>query len=135
MSTSLPKYKLPEYWSWQRMKQRCYDKNATDYAYYGGKGITVCDRWLTFENYYADVGSRPEGMTLDRIDNLQGYTPENCRWASKREQSINRSMTRWITHDGVTLCKSDWAKRVGITKQCLQHRLKMGWPLERALAK
>lgn len=127
------KSSLPEYWIWQRMKQRCFDKNTKEFPHYGGKGITVCERWLTFENFYADMGPRPNGLTVERKDNAANYEPENCRWASRRDQAVNRGMTRWITYNGETLCMADWARKCGISKPLLAYRLQAGWPLERAL--
>ena len=126
---------MPEYWIWQRMKQRCFDKNVPEYHCYGGRGITVCKRWMTFENFYDDMGKRPHGLTLERIDNDRGYEPRNCRWASRRDQAVNRKMTRWITHNGTTLCMADWARRIGIGIALLKYRLDHGWPLDRALQK
>jgi hypothetical protein len=72
------------------MLRRCLDPNATSYRYYGARGITVCQRWLRFENFYADMGDPPPGLLLDRIDNDGNYEPTNCRWASPTEQSLNR---------------------------------------------
>lgn len=82
------------YKSWQKMRQRCTDPSGVAYHRYGGRGITVCDRWNDFANFYADMGDRPPGMTLDRINSDGNYEPGNCRWATRQEQSRNRSGTR-----------------------------------------
>ena len=82
------------YHIWQSMKQRCYDKNNINYDNYGGRGITVCDDWLAaFQAFYADMGERPDGLTLERIDNNKGYNKNNCKWATYTEQSYNRRNT------------------------------------------
>lgn len=84
-----------EYRTWKLMKRRCFNKNTKEYKYYGGKGIGVCDRWVnSFSNFLEDMGKRPKGCSLDRIDCSSDYSPENCRWATNRQQQRNRSNNR-----------------------------------------
>ncbi len=80
----------PTYVTWQHMKARCNDKRHHAYDSYGGRGVNVCDRWTSFDDFLADMGERPAGMSLDRIDNSKGYEPGNCRWATAKEQASNR---------------------------------------------
>ena len=87
---SIKNYQSPTYISWCMMKQRCLNPNHPYYHNYGGRGITICERWLKFENFLEDISERPEGTTLDRIDGNKGYEPTNCRWATYYEQTHNR---------------------------------------------
>ena len=90
-----------EYAIWRGLHTRCYNVSDPGYRNYGALGIKVCDRWHKFENFYADMGDRPEGLTLDRIDNDGPYSPENCRWASNKEQASNRRNTVFVLVGGV----------------------------------
>lgn len=87
--------RTPTYHSWSNMIQRCTNPDATGYEYYGGQGITICDRWLDFANFLADMGERPEGKTLDRIDGAKGYELHNCRWAGRETQLANRKRSAY----------------------------------------
>ncbi len=127
-------YGSPEYKTWQGMKQRCYNKSFQQYADYGGRGITVCERWMSFENFLEDMSKRPEGMSLDRIDNEKGYSKENCRWTTEYEQKRNTRRNHCITFNGETKCLQDWAESIGIKANTLINRLNRSkWPLEKAL--
>jgi hypothetical protein len=105
----------PEYRIWIEMKQRCYNPNSNRYARYGGRGIGVCARWRkSFKNFLADMGAKPAGYSIDRIDNDGNYSPGNCRWVPRSEQSRNRSNTAWVLIDGARMRLSDWSRREGI---------------------
>ena len=118
--------KTPEYATWCNMKKRCFDEKNNYYKYYGGKGITVCDRWVhSFENFYADMGKRPiNKQSIDRIDFNGNYEPSNCRWATIHEQNINRSHVIFYTYNGITLCKKDWSIELGVSYYIFNKTLK-----------
>jgi hypothetical protein len=120
--------------SWCTMIRRCRDQNYKDYKYYGGRGIIVCERWHSFENFYADMGERPPGMTLDRVNTDLQYNKQNCRWADHTTQMNNTRRNRYLTYRGVTLTMSQWAKQANISYTVLRARLNLlRWPLGRAL--
>ncbi len=125
----------PEYRCWRGMIQRCFNKNSTGFANWGGRGITVCKKWRdSFSAFYADVGPRPgPGYSIDRIDNGKSYTKSNTRWATKKQQARNTKTNRVIKFQGEKLCITAWAEKYNIRADTLFHRLNQGWPVKRAL--
>ena len=123
----------PTYKSWHMMKQRCTNSNYPQYRDYGGRGVQVCAEWHSFENFLADMGERPDGTSLDRIDNSLGYSPENCRWATKSEQQRNRRDNVWLELDGEKRLLSEWAAKLDLKAHSLSQRIKHGWDVRRAL--
>lgn len=118
---------------WDAMKQRCLNPKTKHYDRYGGRGITVCERWLEFGNFLEDMGSPQESQTIDRIDNNGNYEPGNCRWATRKEQSRNNSRNRVLTFSGQSLPLICWAEQIGIPIQVLRSRLNRGWSTEKTL--
>lgn len=116
------------YKTWASIIQRCTNKNSTMYKYYGGRGISVNDGWLKFENFYRDMGQRPDGMSLDRIDPNGNYEPSNCRWATASEQQRNRRDTRKATLCGQTKSIKEWAELCGVDTKTIIMRIKRNWP-------
>lgn len=126
----------PEWDSWRQIQNRCYNPKAQDYAAYGGRKITVCDRWRdSYQNFLEDMGKRPgPGYSIDRIDVNGNYEKDNCRWATAKEQANNRRNTRRLTLRGETRCLQDWAVIVGIPSKTLYRRITAsGWNDEKAL--
>lgn len=122
------------YSRWKSMMARCYQVNASNYKYYGLRGIKVCDRWHDFSLFLADMGECPnKAMTLDRINNDIGYELINCRWATKDAQNKNRSYCRPLTFNGETKNISEWAFILGIRPDAISQRLKSGWAVEKIL--
>ena len=122
--------------SFSMTRQRCYNPKCRDYPYYGGRGITICQRWLdSFDNLIEDMGVRPEGMTLERIDNDGPYCKENCRWVSRLEQSQNQRSNRYITWQGRTQSLNRWAAETGIYRKTLAARIDVGYSLDDVFGK
>lgn len=119
------------YTIWQGMLKRGDGRYCTEY--YAKRGITVCKRWLKFENFLNDMGEAPKGMSLDRINNNKGYSKRNCRWATRKEQARNTRSNRMLTFAGQTLCLAEMAEKWGIKPQTLNTRLREGWSLKKAL--
>ena len=121
--------------SWKAMMARCYNKSHKHFNYYGGKGVTVCDEWQSYDGFIADMGERPEGMTLDRIDSNKGYSSANCRWATRKEQANNRSSNTIIEFNGIEKTLAHWADELNCSPEVLGQRLKNGWSVKDALTK
>jgi hypothetical protein len=118
---------------WVGMRKRCFNPSAHNFAYYGGRGVVVCERWSEFAHFLADMGEAPAGMSLDRINVDGPYSPENCRWASKIEQA--REKRRPIEFNGVRLTLAEWAARIPLHPSALDRRLRAGVPIAIALTK
>ena len=125
----------PEYNSWQKMIQRCANPEDPSYPNYGGRGIRVCDRWQSsFVAFLSDMGRRPSArMTLERKDTNGNYEPDNCCWATRREQNINQRRSIYLTLGGERLHLTEWAERLGVQPKTLRARLRSGWCDERVL--
>lgn len=128
-------YRTRIYRIWQHMVSRCTSEKNDSWKDYGGRGITVCERWLDFRNFLKDMGpTYQKNLSIDRIDNDRGYCPENCRWSTCGEQLVNRRNNILLTHDGKTQALSLWAKELGIPDRTLRSRIMhSGWPVEQAL--
>lgn len=115
--------KTPTYQSWQNMIARCTQASCPAFKYYKKRGITVCDRWRKFENFIADMGKKPKGKTLDRIDNAGNYAPGNVRWATAIEQANNRITNVQFTYEGHEYTLANLARKTGQSKEILRQRL------------
>lgn len=127
--------KTPEYNSWANVVQRCLNTRHPRYADYGGRGITVCQRWReSFEAFFADMGPKPSPKhSIERKDNSGNYEPGNCHWAGPVEQTNNARRNRVLTHDGRTMTVAQWTKELGFGASIIGLRLAKGWTVAEAL--
>ena len=125
----------PMYHRYNAMMQRCYNRNSDEYHNYGARGIIVCDEWKnSIDRYIEDIGMPPfKSASIDRIDNEKGYFKENCRWATKKQQSINRRVVNLIDFNGKNMCISDWEKELGFGSRGIRGRIEKGASIDDAL--
>lgn len=132
--------KTPEYKTWLHMKDRCLNSKNKDFDIYGGRGIEVCERWMSFENFLSDMGLRPSNLhSIDRIDYDGNYEPCNCRWATPQTQMRNTKKNRLYSMNGKSMCLAAWTEPLGVRPgsreyKTIWYRLRSGWTLERALS-
>lgn len=119
--------------SWTAMRKRCECTTASNFERYGGCGIKVCERWQKFENFLADMGERPSGTSIDRIDSNGNYELSNCRWATPKEQARNCRTNHRLSFNGRTMTVTEWAECLGFKKNILFERLKRGWSVQKSL--
>lgn len=129
------KYGTSTHRIWGAMLQRCRNPKDRHYKQYGGRGISVCERWNDFVNFIADMGERPPCLTIERINNDGHYEPSNCRWATRSEQQNNRRTNHRITAFGKTQTMAQWSREFGINSKTLERRLRCGMPAEEALTR
>ena len=119
---------------WRAMKERCTNPNSQAFTDYGGRGITISESWAKFSSFYRDMGDPPEGHSIERVDNNQGYSVENCVWATRTAQGRNKRNNVLLTIDGECMPISAWAERYKIPYATIHQRLtKYGWPAEAAV--
>lgn len=123
------------YTIWCAMKNRCLNKKGQDYAYYGGRGITIDERWYDFLNFLEDMGHPADGMTLERINNDDSYSPTNCRWATRKEQCYNQRSNVVLSYENKNLTIGQWADLYGMKYMTLYSRIDRGMPIEIALTR
>ena len=120
-----------EYSSWAQMKNRCNNPKDPNYKRYGGRGISICSEWNSlhgFKQFYIDMGPRPQGKTLDRINNDGNYEPSNCKWSTRLEQANNTRTNYYLAIDGVTRTLAQWTRYFGVDKKIVYRRRTAGWP-------
>jgi hypothetical protein len=123
------------YGIWCAMRSRCGNPNTKFYELYGGRGITVCDRWQKFDAFLEDMGEPPEGHSIERIDNDKGYSKDNCKWIPLKDQAKNRRSARMIEAHGKNMTLTEWAEQSGIDAKTIWHRLNYGWSADDAVTK
>jgi len=129
-------YPTRTYFSWRAIIERCTNTNNKQWKDYGGRGIQICKQWMSFESFLSDMGERPKGTTIDRIDNDGNYCSENCRWISRREQQRNKRTNRIVTFKGVTGCLVEMCERFSVPYGLVRQRLSgYGWSVEDAFAR
>ena len=128
-------YKTRLYSIWHSMRSRCYYNKHNKYAYYGGRGITICKQWNDFKNFYkwAMNNGYKKNLSIDRLNNNKNYKPSNCKWSTQKEQSRNTTRNINITYKGKTQCLLDWSNEFNINRSTLKKRLGNGWTIEEAL--
>lgn len=123
------------YNTWCGMKARCLNEKTKAYANYGGRGITVCREWIeSFDQFRRDMGDRPAGLTLERVDNSKGYEPGNCVWATRSEQSRNRRSTRILEANGEKRPMAEWSAITGLSIGTIWNRINLGWSDQAAIS-
>jgi hypothetical protein len=123
------------YKSWAHMVARCNNPNDNAYKHYGGRGITVCDEWTTFEGFYKDMGSSyRDGLTIDRINNNGNYEPSNCKWSTYEEQGNNKRNNHIIEYNGISKSIAQWEKELGYPKDLISAILRRKWSVDRAIS-
>jgi hypothetical protein len=136
-NTTHGRSRTPEHQAYFSMLNRCTNPKYIYWRRYGGRGITVCDRWLGsggFERFYEDMGPRPEGLTLERKKNDGSYTPDNCIWATRKTQMRNMRRNRRLTARGRTMTAVEWAEELGVRPMLIIERLRHGWSVERSVS-
>ena len=124
------------YQSWMSMKERCDDPRHKSYAAYGRRGISYCERWANFVEFLKDMGERPTGTTLGRINHERHYAPGNCEWQTYKKQANNRRNSRWLISNGECRTIAEWSDKTNIPQDTLKYRIdRLGWPVTKALTK
>lgn len=129
-----PRVRKGAYTSWAQMKSRCNNPSLPEYKNYGGRGIKVCERWDSYDNFLADMGERPKGHSIDRIYVNGDYTKENCRWATDREQKLNTRRTKILSAFGKSMTMKEWSEVTGLPYSTIALRLRRGKSVEEALS-
>lgn len=119
--------------AWCDMRQRCLNHSNPRYSDYGGRGIKICQRWDSFLNFLADMGIKPPGMSIGRIDNNGDYSPGNCRWESREQQQRNRRNSRILEWNGVRLTAVEWAEKLGMKENAIRSRIRKNWTVEKII--
>lgn len=117
----------PLYGVWNGMMNRCHNSNDVSWRKYGARGITVCKRWTRIENFILDMYPRPEGTSLERINNSKGYSKSNCKWATPIEQGNNTRRNVYLVLGKEKMTLAQWARKIGMSRNTLKKRWRMGW--------